>query len=82
MSMNFYTVIIHISLSLHAIIFSLFCMCFNFFRNPQAAAGHRNEEGVAILIKNNLSVNLFKSGKSSKSMVDYRLLPRFIDDPK
>lgn len=58
-----------------------------FYSNPQAAAGHRNEEGVAILIKNNLSVNMFKSksgnnSASAVSLVDYRLLPRFIDDPK
>ena len=56
--------------------------------------GGRNEEGVAILVKSSLRIPLFNltsveesetSAAANDEMTvgaDYRLLPRFLNDPK
>jgi hypothetical protein len=47
--------------------------------DPRSGTGGRNEEGVAILVKNS---HYFQGGVAKSTDVDYRLLPRWIADPK
>lgn len=50
--------------------------------DPRQGTGGRNEEGVAILIKDGVQVPFSEAKTLTKATVDYRLLPRWIADPK